>query len=150
MPQDVLSPQTIELIDWSWVDTDVLTLTIPRASHSIYVMWEAGQANLRCWYVNLQEPLRRTPIGFDTMDQILDIVIKPDLSGWSWKDEDEFREAQKLGVFSVMQVRDLRVEGERVIESLRARAFPFNDGWAQWRPPLKWLKPELLQGWDKV
>jgi hypothetical protein len=33
--------------------------------------------------VNVQELLRRTPFGFDTADNVLDVVIAPDLSSWS-------------------------------------------------------------------
>ena len=71
-------------------------LAIPAAAHSVYVMWETGRTELRCWYVDLQEPLRRTTLGFDTMDHLLDIVISPDQSAWRWKDEDEFEEAVVL------------------------------------------------------
>jgi hypothetical protein len=39
------------------------------------------------WYVNFQRPMRRTAIGFDTFDLLLDLVIAPDLSRWDWKDE---------------------------------------------------------------
>jgi hypothetical protein len=66
----------------NWMDNDVLSLNPPGAGYSIEIMWLAGTHQMRCWYVHLQEPLRRTQIGFDTMDQILDIVINPDRSCW--------------------------------------------------------------------
>ena len=67
----------------------------------------------------LQEPLRRTAIGFDFMDQELDIVVKPDLSEWVWKDEERFQRAQEAGRFSTHQAREIRAEGERVITRIR-------------------------------
>ena len=33
----------------------------------------------------------RTPMGFDYMDQMLDIVVAPDFSWYRWKDEPEPR-----------------------------------------------------------
>jgi protein associated with RNAse G/E len=43
------------------------------------------------WYVNLQCPYRRTPLGIEAMDLMLDIVVEPDMT-WRWKDDDEFDE----------------------------------------------------------
>lgn len=81
-PQQLLSSEQVVLVDRKWVDTDVLMLATPGAAHAVYAMWEKGHARLRCWYIDLQEPLRRTPIGFDTMDHLLDIVISADRSEW--------------------------------------------------------------------
>ncbi len=105
---------------------------------------------MRCWYVHLQEPLRRTKIGFDTMDQMLDIVISPDCSSWYWKDEDEFNEAVAIGVYSPEQAHSIRAEGERVIGLLNANASPFCDGWADWTPPMEWGIPNFPAGWEKI
>jgi hypothetical protein len=139
----------IQLEDRLWKDNDVLSLNPANAAHSIQVMWQAGTHRLRCWYVHLQEPLRRTPIGFDTMDQILDIVISPDKSHWRWKDEDEFAEAGKIGVYSAAKVRAIRTEGEGVIKILDANASPFCDGWEHWKPPSEWTIPAFIPGWEK-
>jgi hypothetical protein len=100
--------------------------------------------------VNLQEPLRRTRLGFDSMDQLLDLVISPDLSTWHWKDEDEFNEAVALGVYSSEDARAIRAEGEGVIARLQARQSPFYDGWENWCPPAEWGLPPLLDGWDDL
>ena len=47
----------------------------------------APAASSSAWYVNLEAPFRRTPIGFDYSDEELDIVVLPDGS-WSFKDWD--------------------------------------------------------------
>jgi hypothetical protein len=147
--QDLLTPQ-VQLIDAEWIETDVLSLVEPGAAHSIDIMWETNQRTQRCWYVHLQEPFRRTSIGFDTMDQILDIVISPDLSHWHWKDEDEFAEAEKVGVYSPMEALAIRVEGKRVIEMLNSLAPPFCNGWEKWMPPQEWSKPKFPDGWEDM
>jgi NAD(P)H-flavin reductase len=50
--------------------------------HAVWVFWEGASRDLAGWYVNIQEPFRRTSIGFDTQDLELDIVIEPD---GSWR-----------------------------------------------------------------
>ena len=148
-PRDLLT-NDICLVPGRWVETDVLMLVTPGAAHAVYVMWEAGQTTLRCWYVDLQEPLRRTEIGFDTMDHLLDVVISADRSEWRWKDEDEFAEALALGAFSPDEARAIRAEGERVIDLLQAGRSPFCDGWERWSPPTEWDIPRLPEGWRKT
>jgi len=148
VPQDLLTNK-ISLTTQTWVETDVLMLATRDAAHAVYVMWETGQTKLRCWYIDLQEPLRRTEIGFDTMDHLLDIVISSDRSRWQWKDEDEFEEAVALGVYSPEEARAIRAEGERVIKNFQANQSPFCDGWERWSPPATWEIPGLPEGWDK-
>ena len=76
---------------------------------------------LICWYVNLEEPTTRTPVGLDTWNQELDIVISPGFSRWQWKDEDDIEEAQSLGVITAERAKELRNEGLRVINLMEAR-----------------------------
>jgi hypothetical protein len=148
-PIDLLSGE-VNLVSNIWVETDVLMLVTPGEAHAVYVMWEAGQTKLRGWYINLQEPFRRTKLGFDTMDHLLDIVVSADQSAWHWKDEDEFEEAVALGVYSPMEAQAIRAEGERAIERLQNRQSPFCDGWENWTPPAQWDLPVLPEGWDKI
>jgi hypothetical protein len=149
-PQDLLSEQSLPVIDSQWVNTDVLMLVPPAASHAVYAMWEAGHTRFLFWYVNLQAPMIRTPIGFDTSDYILDIVIQPGCSTWRWKDEDEFREAVSIGVYSTEQARAIRAEGEAVTQKMQAGLPPFCDGWEHWSPLAGWSIPRFPPGWDKI
>jgi hypothetical protein len=148
-PRDQLENQII-LVDRKWTDTDVLMLATPGAAHSVYLMWQTGTRNLRCLYVELQEPLRRTAIGFDTMDQLLDIVISSDRSHWHWKDEDEFAEAIAIGLYTPEEAQAIRAEGERVIERLQAGLPPFYNGWERWSAPTEWDIPALPDNWDDL
>ena len=139
-----------QLIDLTWMWGDTLFLIRPGAAHAVHVMWRHATREFSGWYINPQEPLRRTAIGFDFMDQSLDIVVKPDLSGWVWKDEEEFQEEVEVGLFSPDQAREIRAEAERVLERVRAKASPFGDGWETWHPPAGWPIPLLPEGWDRV
>ncbi|MDQ3875624.1 MAG: DUF402 domain-containing protein [Actinomycetota bacterium] len=77
--------------DWVYLDAewDVWTLVLVREGdwHAVWVSWQDGWRPWG-WYVNLQEPIRRTPHGVQTMDLMLDVLIGDDT--WRWKDEDEF------------------------------------------------------------
>ncbi|MEW6059370.1 MAG: DUF402 domain-containing protein [Actinomycetota bacterium] len=129
--------------DW---DTNALSFAWPDVAHAVIVFWTADWTP-RGWYVNLQEPLRPSPTGFDYMDHALDIVVTPDVSGWSWKDEDELAEAVATGVYSGADARRFREEGERAIERLVERRTPFDRDWTTWRPDPSWPVPELPPGW---
>ncbi len=111
-------------------------------------MWHHGDRSFNCWYVNLQEPYRRTAIGFDTMDQELDIVVAADRSEWRWKDEEAFSRLQAMGVFSAEEAKAIRAEGERVLDSMHKDQPPFSSGWENWAPPPEWPIPELPEAWD--
>ena len=107
-PREMFTPEKINIVDYQWNTTDVLMLIVPGEAFSTYVMWKTGTKELVCWYINLQEPIKRTSIGFDTMDHMLDVVLSPDMSEWKWKDEDEFSEAEKIGFYSHQKARVLQ------------------------------------------
>jgi uncharacterized protein len=129
--------------DSHWADNQTLLVTPDQAAHSIWLFWTEEWA-FRGWYVNLQQPLVRTPIGFDTVDQVLDVRVKPDQS-WAWKDEHELEMAVRLGRFSPQEAAAIRAEGMRLIAE-----WPFPTGWEDWRPDPSWPVPQLPEGWDRV
>jgi hypothetical protein len=122
----------------SWT-RDAVCLARPGRAHSIYVFWQDGV--FEHWYVNLEQPLRRTPIGYDTFDEKLDLIVRPDGS-YTWKDEDELEQAAALGLVDAEAVR---AEAARVLEE-----WPFPTGWEDWRPDPAWPIPQLPDGWDRV
>ena len=130
-------------------DGEYLRLVIPGAPYSVLIFWLEKHSVHRSWYINLEDPLHRTSIGFDFMDQILDIIVEPDLSSWFWKDEDEFQEAQELGLISPERAGEMRAEGESVVEMLLSGESVFN-GWEQWKPDPAWKIPTLPEGWEKI
>ena len=127
---------------------ETLRIITPGSRHSIILFWTATFGEHLLWYVNLEEPLVRTPIGFDYLDQMLDIVVAADLSEWKWKDEDEFEEGVAHGILSPEEADVIRAEGERVLEALNAGRSPFDEPWAQWRPDPSWPAAGLLEGWS--
>jgi predicted RNA-binding protein associated with RNAse of E/G family len=124
----------------------VLRLTRLGDRRSLDLFWDDASGDFLGWYVNLQTPLQRSPLGFDCLDHALDIWIEPNRRG-RWKDEDDLARCVEFGVFSATEAREIRAEGEWVIASL-SDLVP--TGWEDWRPDPAWQLPELPAGWDAV
>jgi Protein of unknown function (DUF402) len=135
--------------DRVWRRTSVLSFAWPGVAHAALLHWNASDGRFAGWYVNLQTPLTRSPIGFDYMDHVLDIEVAPDRT-WSWKDEDELRGSVDRGLFTPRQAAEIRAEGKRAIRRLDARLEPFDDAWIGWRPDPRWRMPELPAGWSDL
>lgn len=135
------------LRDHTWTDRHVLMLQEPDRMSSIWYWWHETTWEFIGAYVNLQLPLRRTPVGFDTADYLLDVVVHPDLT-WEWKDEEELADAVDAGIVDLAMASALRAEGERTIADLVARRWPFDTDFARWRPHPAWTVPALPDGWD--
>ena len=131
-----------QLCDGRWEGNGVLMLTPVGAGHSFWAIWDE-RWRFEVWYVNVQEPLGRTEFGFDTADNVLDVVIEPDLSAWRWKDEHELEEAVRLGRFTPAQAEAVREEGRRAVRTLEDRAWPFVHDWSAWRPDPAWPRAAL-------
>ena len=124
-------------------------LMVPKdAPYSIQLMWSPKRIEFQGWYINLQDTLQPSAIGFDYMDQLLDMVVTPDLSGWRWKDEEEFEEAQSIGLISPEKANYLRCAGLEALELIKKRRPPLDHPWEIWRPDPTWPIPVLEHGWE--
>jgi uncharacterized protein DUF402 len=126
--------------DAEW-DVDTLVLLHEGDWHALWVSWLPTGEHWG-WYVNLQLPFRRTALGFETMDLVLDLIVDPD-GRWRWKDEDELDAWISRGVIDRDFAERIRAEGERVLAEE-----PWPTGWEEWRPDPGWRLPELPAGWD--
>ena len=79
-----------------WTRDAASCVARPGRAHSVYVFW-GDEGTLSHWYVNFEQPLRRTPVGFDTFDEKLDLIVMPD-GTYRWKDEDELEQAAAAGL----------------------------------------------------
>jgi len=138
---------------WTLADRPVtwriLSFAWPRVEHAVLLFWDSEE--FLGWYVNLQAPLTRSRVGFDTPpDHALDVVVAPDRSTWTWKDEDELEDAVALGLFSNEDAARFRAEGERAARQIIERRPPFDEPWEGWRPDPAWPRPELPEEWELV
>ena len=133
-----------------WSGHGVLQLQRPDEMHAVWVFWDGPKREFGGWYVNIQEPFRRSPLGFDTQDLELDIVIALDGS-WRFKDDEELEPWIERGRWTREEVEAIRAEGRRIGAELDASRRWWSDRWAVWEPDPDWSAPaELPEGWDAV
>ncbi len=132
-----------------WPFGDTLYLIQPGSGYTVTAVW--NEVIFDFWKINLEEPMRRTELGFDYMDQMLDIIVTPDRSSWRWKDEDEIQLALERGILSKEQARGLYQLGESAVQKLQSKQPPFDKDWDKWKPELSWRASlHLPKGWDRL
>lgn len=134
------------LADETWTTNHVLMLHQPGRMPAIWLFWRDPEWEFRGFYANLQAPLRRTPLGFDTADYLLDVTISPDFT-CAWKDEDEWNMALNDGLLDRELLIEVRAEGERIIREVEECAWPFDAGLELWRPDPAWPVPTMPARW---
>jgi len=117
----------------AWEGHGVLALQRPDEMHAVLVFWQRPEREFAGWYVNIQEPFRRTAKGFDTQDLELDIWI-PAGGTWQLKDDELLDVRVREGRFTQDQARATRREAARVTAELDAGRRWWDDSWAAWRP----------------
>ena len=128
---------------------EVLRLMFPDRNHSVWLFWsvEAGERRFTSYYVNFEEPFRRTAIGFDTNDHMLDIVVSPERD-WRWKDKDDFEERVRNGTYTAALADLVWEESARVIAAIEEGLPPFAGEWEDWHPDPANPAPVLQDGWQ--
>jgi Protein of unknown function (DUF402) len=123
-----------------WLGHGVLMLQRPGESYAIWVFWSGPARTFHGWYVNLQEPFRRTAIGYDTQDLELDIWVPVD-AGWELKDDDVLEERIREGRLTREQVSEARALARGITQELDAGRRWWSDEWAVWQPDPAWSTP---------
>jgi hypothetical protein len=129
--------------------TSMLSFAFPDIPYAVILGFDEAGVLLE-YYINLERPLTPSPAGFDTVDHLLDVTIAPDRSEWTWKDEDELREAVDRGIFSEEDAEWFRFWGERGVEQVLLHEPPFDREWSGWRPDPSWGDASLPSGWEAV
>lgn len=133
----------------TWVGTGILKVRRPGDAYSVIHFWRGPEDAFSCWYVNLETPFRRTPVGIDYSDEELDIVVAPDGS-WFFKDWDLLDEHVASGRYTTSEAARIRSEGERIGRALDAGTQWWDDRWVAWAPDPDWEVPMLPDGWRDV
>lgn len=130
-----------------WSRWRVLLVMHPDGHHAISLFTDDATGRPDFWYIDLIGPVHRRPFGFDFEEHGLDIVVKPDMSSWEWKDEDELEFGVERGVYSRAEADELYAEGRRAVDRLTAGRDEF-ERWVSWRPDPSWPIASLPPGWD--
>jgi hypothetical protein len=109
---------------------------------SPFIEWYfvGGSGHFRGWKVDVVAPLERTEHGYDSVDQLLDIIVRPDRT-YYWKDEEQLAAMVEKGFFTVEQADEIRRAGQEVVTLIEAGQSPFDDSWTDW-----WPAPDLVLG----
>jgi len=124
-----------------------LWTAVPGAPYSIWTLWSEPNWEHQGWKINPELPLQRTPIGFNTIDHVIDAIIQPDLSRWDWKDEDEFSKATQLGLISSDDAIRIRQTTIQVANEALSQQGDRIRELVDWRPPSNWTIPILAGNW---
>ena len=127
-----------------WHGHGALMLQRPEEAHAIWVFWQGPQREFHGWYVNLQEPFRRTVNGYDTQDLELDLWVPVD-GPWKWKDEQLLEQRVREGRFTAEQAAVAHAEGRRVAVELDAGHRWWDEAWAAWKPDSTWPMPTFSE-----
>lgn len=138
-----------EMVDWMWRQKRFLTFLEPESYYSIALVWDHESDKFHGWYVNFELPFRRSPIGFDTLDLELDLVVSSDYS-LRWKDADEYQEAIWRGVITTSTAERIAKSQHEVLEKIKRREEPFGESWLDWIPDSRWGVPVLHPDWEKL
>ena len=132
-----------------WEGHGVLALHRPHEAYAVVHFWEGPERRFAGWYLNLQEPVRRTTAGFDTYDLELD-VWWPAGGRPRRKDWDLLEARVREGRFTEAEAETIRAEGERLVAELE-EGRPWWDGaWAAWQPDPSWRPRPLPAGWEEA
>lgn len=129
-------------LDPTWQSEGVLQLQRPGDGYAVWLFWKDGEFS--GWYINFQEPLRRTAAGFDTLDHELDLWLPGDGGAWRWKDVDSFAERERSGVLHSYEAVAVRTEAAKVAEMLTCGSEWWDKAWSRWSPPVDWTVPEPI------
>ncbi|BCJ69091.1 DUF402 domain-containing protein [Polymorphospora rubra] len=135
------------LLRQPWLDYDILVLMPPDTAYSVW--WFFADGKFAGWYVNLEAPYRRHDDGVDTVDQVLDVRVDPDLT-WRWKDEDEFVALTGHPLYFDAATADaVRAVGRQVIALAERAEYPFDGTYVDFTPDPAWPVPRMPAGWDR-
>ena len=132
-----------------WQGHGCLMIQRPLEEHAIWHFWAGPERTFQCWYINIQEPFRRTAIGYDTQDLELDLVVYPD-DRWEMKDDELMDLRVQEGRWSAGRVAQIRHYGSTLAERLAAGERWWPREWQHWAPDPDWQVPASLpDGWDQ-
>lgn len=137
---DDLAAGRWDLVPWTWQHTTLVSEFRSGRHFSVHRYLSDRPAT---WYVNFELPYRRTAIGIDTMDLLVDLEVEPDLSAYRWKDEDEYAQGRRLGLIDDATHAEVTRARDEVLALIEAADGPFARDRADFVPDPDWPLPVL-------
>ncbi|MEV0677998.1 DUF402 domain-containing protein [Actinosynnema sp. NPDC050436] len=129
-----------------WHGHGKLQLHRPGDAYSVDLYWQGDDRRFAGWYLNLQDPFRRTPLGFDTLDHELDYWVPVD-GHWIDRDREEFEHQVADGKYTAEQGDAIRRTGKEVEAMLDGGTTWWDPAWSAFTPDPGWPVPTLPAGW---
>ena len=130
-----------------WEGHGALVLRRPLEACSVWHFWDGPGRRFAGWYLNLEEPFRRTSIGYDTQDLELDIWIPVDRP-WHFKDEELLEERVRDGRYTEEQASATRALGRELATVLDRGERWWDERWASFVPDEAWRAPSFPEDWE--
>ena len=130
-----------------WTGHGVLVLRRPGEAYSVWHFWDGPERRFAGWYLNLEEPFRRTAVGYDTQDLELDLWL-PAGGEWRFKDEEQLEERVREGRYTEAQVAAVRRIGGELGAMLDRGERWWDERWASFAPEPGWRAPAFPEGWE--
>jgi hypothetical protein len=144
-------PPRARLARQTWAGPDVLIWLPEQTPYAVSWLWDDG--TFAGWRVTLEEPYVRWAdrgcAGVDTVDHMIDLVVRPDHT-WRWQTRsDHGATAGDIPDWTQPHAAPLRAVAERLVKLVEARQFPFDGTWRGLRPDASWTVPALPPGYDR-
>lgn len=141
---------TGERITEVWGGPTMVRLHPVGRDYSVIREWDPTSDSFTGWYVNLETSWVRTAVGFDSRDNILDLVVDDECLHWHLKDEDELAFAVEVGTMTAVDADGVRRAAAIASDAIDRKAWPFQEEtWDFLRPtdvsvvamPIGWEVP---------
>jgi uncharacterized protein DUF402 len=131
--------------DYTYNGPNVLRAYHPGAEYSIIRSLSEDLDSVFGWYINIELKWRRTSIGFDSRDLVLDVRDRDGV--WVLEDEDELDWATKSGVMSHTEMLTARRAADRALNDASCAAGAFGMDWTRFMPDPNWPIPVVHPDW---
>jgi hypothetical protein len=136
--------------DMTWHTSNVVRLYREGDDFSIWIARDDASGAVAWRYINLEEPWRRTAIGFDSKDHWLDLWSEPESDVWHWKDDDELEWLVEQRRVDAAYAAGVRESGERAVRRIQAGDTLLHPSWSTWRVDPSWRVPVMPLTWNEL
>jgi hypothetical protein len=133
----------------AWTGHGTLVAQRPGDAYAVQHFWTGVPRTFERWYVNLQAPMRRTAIGYDTDDHELDVVVRPD-GRHELKDDDVMEQRVREGRYTAAEVAEFRALGAELVAMIEAGRMWWGARWVAWEPDPAWGAVAPVDGWETI